>query len=86
MLLLFSRQVVSDSLVTPQTIVQQATVSMGFSRQEYWSELPCPPPGDLPKSKIGSTSPALAGGFFTAEPSGKPMNSGYIQANADKKR
>ena len=38
MSLLFSRQVVSDSLVTPQTIVQQAPVSMGFSRQEYWSE------------------------------------------------
>ena len=41
---------------------------MGFSRQEYWSELPCPSPGDLPDPGIepGShTSPALAGGFFT---------------------
>ena len=76
----------SDSFATPWTVACQVPLSMGFSRQEYWSELPCPPPGDLPKSKIGSTSPALAGGFFTAEPSGKPMNSGYIQANADKKR
>ena len=41
---------------------------MEFSRQEYWSVLPCPPPGDLPDSgiKLGSgTSPALAGGVFT---------------------
>ena len=41
---------------------------MGFSRQEYWSGLPCPPPGDLPDSGIESTSftsPALAGWFFT---------------------
>ena len=41
---------------------------MGFSRQEYWSELPCPPPGDLPNPGIKPMfpmSPALAGGFFT---------------------
>ena len=41
---------------------------MGFSRQEYWSGLPCPSPGDLPDSRIKLTSlksPALAGGFFT---------------------
>ena len=41
----------------------------GFSRQEYWSGLPCPPPGDLPKPGIESTSltsPALESGFFTA--------------------
>ena len=41
---------------------------MGFSRQEYWSGLPCPPPGDLPDPEIAPeslTSPALAGGFFT---------------------
>ena len=41
---------------------------MGFSRQEYWSGLPCPPPGDLPNPEIEPTSlmsPALAGGFFT---------------------
>ena len=45
---------------------------MGFPRQEYWSELPFPSPGDLPKPGIESASPVLAGGFFTAEPPGKP--------------
>ena len=45
---------------------------MGFSRQQYWSRLPCPPPRDLPDSGIELASPALAGGFFTAEPHGKP--------------
>ena len=44
----------------------QAPPSMGFSRQEYWNRLPCPPPGDLPNPGIKSRSPALAGGFFTA--------------------
>ena len=39
--------------------------SMAFSRQEYWSELPYPPPGDLPDPGIGPRSPALAGGFFS---------------------
>ena len=41
---------------------------MGFSRQEYWSEFPCPSPGDLPEPGIKPASlmsPALAGGFFT---------------------
>ena len=47
----------------------QAPLSMGFSRQEYWSGLPCPLPGDLPDPGIEPAflkSPALAGGFFTA--------------------
>ena len=46
----------------------QAPLSMGFSRQEYWSGLPCPPLGDLPNPGIKPTSltcPVLAGGFFT---------------------
>ena len=54
--------------VTPWTIVNQAPLSMEFSRQKYWSELPCPPPVDLPDPGIESVSlmsPALAGGFFT---------------------
>ena len=46
--LLFSRQVVSDSLATPQTVAHQVPLSMGFPRQEYWSGLPFPTPGDLP--------------------------------------
>ena len=44
---------------------------MGFPRQEYWSWLPFPPPGDLPNPGIELTFPALAGGFFTTEPPGK---------------
>jgi len=44
---------------------------MGFSRQEYWSGLPFPSPGDLPESGIEPVSPALAGGFFTTELPGK---------------
>ena len=54
--------------VTPQTVARQATLSMGFSREEYWSGLPFPSPGDLPDSGIEPTSfipPVLAGRFFT---------------------
>ena len=43
--------------MTLWTVVHQAPLSMGFSRQEYWSGLPCPPPGDLPDPGIKSTSP-----------------------------
>ena len=52
---------------TPQTVAHQAPLSMGLSRQEYWSGLPHPSPGDLPDPGIEPTSlkfPALAGGFF----------------------
>ena len=59
--------VMSDS-VTPWTVAHQAPLSMGFTRQEYWSGLPCPPPEDLPAlglEPMSLTSPALAGGFFT---------------------
>ena len=51
------------------TAALQASLSMGFFRQEYWSGLPCPPAGDLPDPETepeSLTSPALAGGFFTA--------------------
>ena len=58
---------------TPWTIAHQAPLSMGFFRQEYWSGLPCPALGDLPNPDIESVSPALAGGFFTAGPSWKPV-------------
>ena len=54
--------------VTPWTVPNQATLSMGFSTQEYWSGLPFPPPGHLPDLGIEPTSfmsPALKGGFFT---------------------
>ena len=52
---------------TPWTAAHQAPLSMGFSRQDYWSELLCSPPGDLPSPGIEPTSlmsPALPGGFF----------------------
>ena len=52
-------------------IAHQAPLSMGFSRQEYWSGLPCPPPGDLPDPVIKPKFPALADRFFTTEPPGK---------------
>ena len=55
--------------VTPCTVACQAPLSMGFSRQEYWSGLPCPPPGNLPNPEITPTSlkpPTLAGRFFTS--------------------
>ena len=45
---------------------------MGFPRQGTWSGLPSPPPQDLPDPGTESTSPELAGGFFTTEPPGKP--------------
>ena len=54
--------------VTLWTVAHQAPLSMGFSRQEYWSGLPCPPPGDLPDPGIKPKcllSPALVSGFFT---------------------
>ena len=56
---------------TPWTVDCQAPLSVGFSRQDYWSGLPFPPPGALPYPGIETASPALAGGFFT-DPSGKP--------------
>ena len=61
--------------VTLWTIIHQAPLSAGFSRQEYWSGLLCPPPGDLPDSGIepkSLSSPALAGRFFTTSATWKP--------------
>ena len=60
---------------TPWTIAHQAPLFMGFSRQDYRSGLPFPPPGDLPNPGIkpeSLASPALAGGFFTTAPPGNP--------------
>ena len=51
---------------------QGSPLSMGFFRQEYWNRLPFLPPGDLPDPGIEPASPALAGGYFTTETSGKP--------------
>ena len=60
------------TLATPWIMSCQAPLSMGFSRQESWSGLPFPSPGDLPDPGVEPTSPALAGGFFTTEPRGEP--------------
>ena len=61
--------------MTPWTAVQQAPLSMGFFRQEFWSGLPLSSPGDLPNPGIEPAFPVLTGGFFTAEPPGKPSMS-----------
>ena len=58
--------------VTPWTVACQVPLSVGFPRQEYWSGLPFPSPGDLPGPGIEPVSPSPAGGFFTTETPGKP--------------
>ena len=60
------------TLATPWTVARQAPLSMGFSRQEYWSGLPFPSPGDLPDPGIEPRSPALQADSLPAEPAGKP--------------
>ena len=58
---------------TPWTVAHQAPLSMGFLRQQYWSGLQFPSPGDLPDPGIETMPPALAGRFFTSEPPEKPL-------------
>ena len=73
-----------SAFATLWTVVCQAPLSMGFSRQEYWSGLPFPTPGDLSNPGIKPTSPkdpALAGGLLTTEPPGKPMVFYYSSSN-----
>ena len=60
--------------VTPWTVARQAPLSMGFSRQKYWSGLPFPPPGDLPNPGIKPKFPALQADSLPAEPSGSPTS------------
>ena len=60
------------TLVTPWTVACQASLSMGFSRQEYWSGLPFPSSGDLPNPGIEPGSSALQPDSLLSEPSGKP--------------
>ena len=60
---------------TPWTVAHQAFLSMGFSRQEYWSGLPFPSPEDLPNPGIETRSPALQADTLTSsEPPGKPIS------------
>ena len=58
---------------TPGTVASQTLPSMGFSRQEYWSGLPFPSPGDIPDPGIKPVSPALQADSLPSEPPGKPM-------------
>ena len=71
--------------VTPWTVASQAPLSMQFSRQEYWSGLPCPPPEDLPNpgiEPVSLTSPALAGGFFSTSATwGAQMYSRFLEVS-----
>ena len=62
------------TLATPWTAAHQAPLSMGFSRQEYWSGLPFPSPGDLPDPGIEPRSPTLQADPLTSAPPGKPLN------------
>ena len=59
--------------MTPWTEARQAPLPMGFSRQEYWSGWPCPPPGDLPNPGIKPRSPASQADSLLSEPPGKPI-------------
>ena len=59
----------SDSAI-PWTVAHQALLSMGFSRQEYWSGLPFPSPGDLPNPGIKPRSPTLQADALPSEPPG----------------
>ena len=70
---LFSRV---QLFVTPWTIACQAPLSMGFSRQEYWSGLTFPSPGDLPNPGNEPRSPALQADALSSEPPGKPPEVG----------
>ena len=66
---------------TPWMVTYQAPRSMGFSRQEYWSGLPFPFPGDLPNPGIEPRSPALQTDALLSEPLGKPKNSNIYDKN-----
>ena len=63
-------------LATPWIVASQAPLCMELSRQEYWSGLPFPSPGDLPQLGFEPTSPAWAGEFFTTEPPGNREGNG----------
>ena len=59
------------------TVAHQIPLSMGYSRQEYWSGLPCPPPGDIPNpgmEPISLVFDALQAGSLPTEPRGKPLS------------
>ena len=63
---------------TPWTVAYQAPPSMRFSRQEYWSGLPFPSPGDIPHPGIELRSPAFQADALTSEPTGRPQRHQYV--------
>ena len=69
--------------VTQWTLARQAPLSTGFSRQEYWSGLPCPPPGDLPNPGIESRSPALQGSLYCLSHQGNPLKALHLVHTVD---
>ena len=71
-----SPSVMSDSLWHHGLQPARLLCSWGFSRQEHWSGLPCPPPGDLPNPEIKPRSPTLQADSLLSEPPGKPKNTG----------
>ena len=71
-----SHSVMSDTLQPHGLQPSRFLCPWGFSRQEYWSGLPCPPPGDLPNQGIEPRSPALQADSLLSEPPGKPKNIG----------
>ena len=73
---MLSHSVVSDSLRPHELYPARLVCPRGFFRQEYWSELPCPLPGDLPNSGIKPKSPSLQTDSLPAEPQGKPKSTG----------
>ena len=68
--------------VTPWTVAYQGPLSIGFSRQEYWSGLPCPSPGDLPDPGIEPRFPTLRADALPSEPPGKPIVTWELVKNA----
>ena len=69
--------------VTSWTVACQAPLPMRFFRQEYWSGLPYPPPGDFPNPGIESRSPTLQADSLPSEPPGKPTYSAYCRLEAE---
>ena len=77
---------VTATLCNPTDCTRQAPLCMGFPRQEYWSELPFPPPGDLPSARIEPAPPALASGFFTTESADNLQEYNHQQLNSQTDR
>ena len=77
---MLSHSVMSDS-ATPWTVVHQAPLSVGFSRRDYWSGLPCPRPGGLPNPGIVSRSPAPQVDSYCLSQPGVPSKEDLTKAS-----